>query len=218
TQYQIDDAFPRFVEQLCAAVNPHVLAPVPAMAIARFEPAAGADGGFALPRRTRLWARECGGAATECEFRTCHGLVLWPVEVHTAVYRDHAQTRDRDLPPAPDRGAVLRLVFRTRAARFSALAGGMQAGGGAAGPGFDTLSLHLAGADAVPDHLYQALLADVVAVHARPADESGAQWERLADGAISRAGFTDEEAMLPFGPETFQGYRLLQEFLAFPQR
>jgi len=31
-------------------------------------------------------------------------------------------------------------------------------------------------------------------------------------------GFEDDEALLPYGPRSFQGYRLLQEYFALPQR
>jgi type VI secretion system protein ImpG len=31
-------------------------------------------------------------------------------------------------------------------------------------------------------------------------------------------GFSDEVALLPYGPRSFQGYRLLQEYFAFPDR
>jgi type VI secretion system protein ImpG len=40
----------------------------------------------------------------------------------------------------------------------------------------------------------------------------------LPRSAISALGFSDEEALLPTGPRTFQGYRLLQEYFAMPQR
>jgi type VI secretion system protein ImpG len=43
-------------------------------------------------------------------------------------------------------------------------------------------------------------------VHFRPAS------------AIAEAGFDDEEALLPVSRRSFQGYRLLQEYFAFPQR
>ena len=35
---------------------------------------------------------------------------------------------------------------------------------------------------------------------------------------VTMVGFEDEESLLPYGPRSFQGYRLLQEYFAFPQR
>ena len=35
---------------------------------------------------------------------------------------------------------------------------------------------------------------------------------------VTMVGFEDGEALLPYGPRSFQGYRLLQEYFTFPQR
>jgi type VI secretion system protein ImpG len=40
----------------------------------------------------------------------------------------------------------------------------------------------------------------------------------LGEDSIQRAGFSDDEALLPYGPRSFQGYRLLHEYFAFPDR
>ena len=46
-----------------------------------------------------------------------------------------------------------------------------------------------------------------------------ARWhELLPAAAIRPVGFTDDEALLPVTLRSFQGYRLLQEYFAFPQR
>ena len=47
----------------------------------------------------------------------------------------------------------------------------------------------------------------------------GAKWHELLPAtALRPVGFTDEEALLPVTLRSFQGYRLLQEYFAFPQR
>jgi len=44
-------------------------------------------------------------------------------------------------------------------------------------------------------------------------------WYHLAPPeAVQPLGFEDDEALLPVSPRGFQGYRLLQEYFAFPQR
>ena len=35
---------------------------------------------------------------------------------------------------------------------------------------------------------------------------------------VTQVGFEPEEALIPAGPRSFQGYRLLQEYFAFPER
>ncbi len=46
-----------------------------------------------------------------------------------------------------------------------------------------------------------------------------AAWHEALEGdCIEAAGFADEEALLPQTLHGFEGYRLLQEYFAFPQR
>ena len=46
-----------------------------------------------------------------------------------------------------------------------------------------------------------------------------APWHQIINKSyIRRVGFEDEQALLPPGPRSFRGYRLLHEYFAFPQR
>ena len=61
-------------------------------------------------------------------------------------------------------------------------------------------------------------MAHTIAVVARPTTRP-APWQHvITENPIERVGFEDEEALLPYGPRSFQGYRLLQEYFAFPAR
>jgi type VI secretion system protein ImpG len=40
----------------------------------------------------------------------------------------------------------------------------------------------------------------------------------VAENPVAPVGFEDEQALLMYGPRSFQGYRLLQEYFAFPAR
>jgi type VI secretion system protein ImpG len=62
------------------------------------------------------------------------------------------------------------------------------------------------------------LLANTVMVVARPGERPAPWYEKIAGSAIRRLGFEDEQALLPCPPPSFQGYRLLHEYFAFPQR
>jgi type VI secretion system protein ImpG len=66
--------------------------------------------------------------------------------------------------------------------------------------------------------LHEQLLTNAVMVVARPGQRPAPWFERLADGSIQRLGFEDSQALLPCPPVSFQGYRLLHEYFAFPQR
>jgi type VI secretion system protein ImpG len=66
--------------------------------------------------------------------------------------------------------------------------------------------------------LYELLMAHTVALVARPGGPGQPGAQVIADGGVSPLGFDDEQALLPYGPRCFQGYRLLQEYFAFPSR
>src|SRR6185312_9244907 len=90
-QLKIDAEFPAFAQHLLGMVYPGFLAPVPSMAMVRFEPdlaEAGLAQGLELPRGSLLRARPSSapGATTACGFRTAHGVKLWPIELVEAKY------------------------------------------------------------------------------------------------------------------------------------
>jgi type VI secretion system protein ImpG len=67
--------------------------------------------------------------------------------------------------------------------------------------------------------VYEQLLGNVVAAALRPPGQHQEAAFAVVGGPATRAvGFEDAEALLPYGPRSFQGYRLLQEYFAFPAR
>ena len=82
----------------------------------------------------------------------------------------------------------------------------------------DRLCFYLAGQDDVANKLYELCLAAGLGVLVVP-PKSATRVARVTSAASIRpVGFTDAEALLPVTLRSFQGYRLLQEYFAFPQR
>lgn len=215
TQMKLDAEFPRFTQHLLEIVFPNYAAPVPSMAIVRFEPepAEGSlAGGVEIARGSALRSVLGKGEQTPCEYRTAHAVTLWPIEIAEATYlRISSSVAGADLPLLPEIRsgrvkAAVRLRLRTTAGmRFDQLA-------------LDKLALHLAGGESASARLLQQLIADSVAVVAKPA-KSPAPWHHvLPKTAIRAAGFEEDEALLPQTHRRFSGYRLLQEYFALPQR
>ncbi|MGH9140124.1 MAG: type VI secretion system baseplate subunit TssF, partial [Vicinamibacterales bacterium] len=82
----------------------------------------------------------------------------------------------------------------------------------------DTLCFYMAGRDDVANKLYELCLGTGLGALVLPAAGTTRWHEFLPPTAIRPVGFTDEEALLPVTLRSFQGYRLLQEYFAFPQR
>lgn len=209
-QLEIDSEFPRFTQHLLEMVYPHYLSPTPSMAIVQFE-ADLDDGslasGFPLPRGTVLRSILGKGDQTACEYRTSHDLTLWPLEIAEASY--FTSLRDVGLVDAPlpsGLKAGLRLKLRTTAGlSFDKIA-------------LDRLTVHLRGGGGLPLHLYEQLVGNAKALVVRPAGYPPAFQEIHGPERIHRVGFADDQAILPYGPRSFSGYRLLAEYFAFPER
>ena len=132
-------------------------------------------------------------------------MTLWPLELVGAEYTSFLA--DLGTLRLPSKGkAALRLRLRA-----------------AAGLTMDHLSLKelpifLRGGDEIAMRLYELLIAHTVALVARRGGPQQAGSQVMAEGSVSPLGFDDDQALLPYGPRSFQGYRLLQEYFAFPNR
>ena len=217
-QMKLDAEFPRFTQHLSELVYPHFLAPTPSMAVVQLQPDLSNPSlkqGYVVPRGTAMRSVLGKGDSTACEYRTGHDVTLWPIELVDARFYTHSGIQagvDMQLPPAVKAGIRLRL--RTSAnLPFSELA-------------LDSLVLNLRGSDEMPVRIYEKILGCVegVLVQGSTAEDRGGMpaaphWHALLPkSAVGTVGFDEEQALLPSGKRTFQGYRLLQEYFAFPQR
>jgi len=66
--------------------------------------------------------------------------------------------------------------------------------------------------------VYEQLVGHCVGGFVQPASRPVTWQVPLPSDCVSRVGFEAHEAMLPYDARSFQGYRLLHEYLAFPQR
>jgi len=209
-QLKLDAELPRFTQSLIEIVYPHYLAPTPSMLVAQMRPElsdSNLASGVTVPRGTALQGLLGKDDLTACEFRTAQDVTLWPLEVVAANYFSYAP----DLPLSSlavgsrVKGGVRLRLRSTAGLNFSELT-------------LDRLRIYLGGREDVAYSLYEltfgAGLGALLLPPARPPE-----WlEVLPPDAVGRVGFADEEALLPVTHRSFQGYRLLREYLAFPQR
>jgi type VI secretion system protein ImpG len=205
---KMDAEFPRFSQHLLEIIYPHYLAPTPSMAVVQLNPnlSEGALAeGYRVPRGTALRSVLGRGDQTSWEYRTSQEVRLWPLELTAAEYTGYlGDLGDLRLPKRAR--AALRLKLRaTAGVNISDLA-------------LEDLTLFLRGPDDLPVRIYEQLCGHAVAVVARPATRPVPWQHVVTDSPVNRVGFEDAEALLPFGPRSFQGYRLLQEYFAFPAR
>jgi type VI secretion system protein ImpG len=82
----------------------------------------------------------------------------------------------------------------------------------------DRLVLHLNGTGSAPHELHEALGTRVLGLAGRSTNPRADWVEHLRQAQVIQRGFEREEALLPLPRRSFDGYRLLQEYFAMPQR
>ncbi len=209
-QLKMAAEFPTFTQSLLQMVYPHYLAPTPAMAVVRFEPGPALRAvpeGVLLPPGTELRSLLGTEDQTNCVFRTGHPVQLLPIEVAEAEYVGSAATvAAMGLPDRRGVKAAIRLRLRvTGDMPFNKLA-------------LERLPFFLAGAEGARMRLYEQLVSNVLQVYVRPTVRPLPWNESLPPSAIRPLGFDPEEALLPQVAQSFDGYRLLQEYYAMPER
>ena len=209
-QLEIELQYPAFAAHLFEIVYPQMLSQMPSMMVAQFLPdldnAALADGHL-LERGTRLTAMPVEGSSTRCEFRTAQEVTLWPVTITEAEYID-------------GRGALVAAGVAEGRQATAGIRLRLRRHGGAplSELSLDTLGLYLTGTEATAWALHEVLCNETVAVVGRSTDRRADWVQPLAQARAVPRGFEQADALLPTPAQGFDGYRLLREYFALPQR
>ena len=208
-QLKLDARHPEFTQHLLEMMYPHFLAPVPSCAVVELVPTPDESGlkeGYRVERGRALRTELATGERTSCEFRTAQDVVA------VAAGGDRGKLH---LGTSAFATPGLRLDSRVRAA----LRLGLSATQGAAlrELAMDSLTFYIYATPDLASRVYEQVLANCVGVLVKwPQADRGPVL--LPARAVRAVGFEDSEAMLPVGHRSFQGYRLLQEYFAFPDR
>ena len=209
-QLKIEEEFPKFCQHLLEMVYPDYLAPLPSMTIVQLQPDCGDSDlaeGFLIERGTSLRSGLGPMMQTPCEYRTCHDVELYPVSVADA---DYLGTRAAlaNLGIKPDREVSAGIRIKIEAARGISISDLMM----------KQLPLFLGGSGTVPLALYEQILAGVCGFSIITGSKKERKVFPLSAENIQTFGFAPNQAMLNFRSRSFEGYRLLREYFAFPER
>lgn len=208
-QLELELQFPALTSQLLEIIYPHFLGPTPSMMVAQLVPDmdnAALSAGYVVPRKTQLRTTLLEGTQTACVFCTSQDTTLWPVEITEAEYID-------------GRGALVAagVVDQVEARAGIRLRLRRAAGQPIGDLDLDRLTIFLGGESAKGWQLYELLCAGSTGVVARSTDRRS-DWTLPLSEPIVPRGFEPEEALLPTPHRSFDGYRLLQEYFAMPER
>ncbi len=196
----IDDRFPQTAQALLSVLYPHLINPIPAMAIAKLQvddtqipPAKG----YLLPKDTKLLARSI--ESVQCRFKTVYDIHLWPIEIAAVdlVPKDSFQ-----FATDPQNYWFLKITLNAKAAPFSATS-------------FDNLLVHIASDWAQANLLYEALFSEyqnqvyVTTDTTTPA---------IGGGALEPVGYKRDELAMPVPQYSLHHYALFQEYFHFGEK
>lgn len=203
---KIDDEFPEITEALLSVLYPHFIRPVPSMTIVdfRMNPAQAQIGtGLKVERGAVLSSHPVAGAP--CKFRTCYDTYIWPLSVVAAEWK----TPDRLQPAIKSADAVAALRLELACWRDLALDHVRP----------HPLRIFLNGESGLIHMLYELLCSRVLRIIVRdPSPNSAVPPVTLPPESVRPVGFGEDETMLPHPRRSFDGYRLLQELFAFPDK
>jgi type VI secretion system protein ImpG len=205
--HKIDDEFPEISESLLGVLYPHYLQPIPSMSVAQFHmdpDQAQLSTGYGIKRNSQLFTKPIAGKDTLCSFRTCYPVTLWPLEVVSAGVVPSSQQPGVQGPA--ESFAIVRLELKCLgASTFETLP-------------LERLRFYLGGELQIAQILYELLFNNVVRVEMRSLSRPRQVSVALPAPSIQPVGFRRDEGLLPYPERSFIGYRLLQEYFAFPRK
>ncbi|MBD3317603.1 MAG: type VI secretion system baseplate subunit TssF, partial [Chitinivibrionales bacterium] len=202
---KLDDEFPELAESMLSLLYPHLLDPIPAVGILQFRVSrenSNLNSLYHVPAGTALASKQT--ASMDCMFRTCYPVDLVPLVVessHIEMCRGHGVTEKMGLGRAQ---ACLSLGLEVIGVPPKEIP-------------LTSLRVHLHGAP-MSYRLYEILGETVVGVEVEYECDKGGHKKILGPDCIQPVGFGPDEGLLPCPPRSFFGYRLLQEYFAFPQK
>ncbi|MGU3492584.1 type VI secretion system baseplate subunit TssF [Xanthobacteraceae bacterium A53D] len=189
---RLDDHLPELVHGMLRLIWPPYLQPIAPLTTLRLRRAAGSGApSVRVPRGAQVRSRAVDGVS--CPFQTCYDVDVLPFEIQRA-----------ELENTPTSAELRLTVGALPQASFAALA-------------HLPLRLHLA---SEREPLFARTLSlwmqrQLVRVIVRVAGEAVAS---LPPDVVAPVGFDRDEAVLAQPANEIEGYRLLQEYLTFPQK
>ena len=211
-QLQYEEDFPEFSQHLLDIVYPDFLSPLPSMTIVQLSPEDNLQAeGFSFPKNSRLLSPRLPKSKVQCEYRTSQEIELWPLEISDASYQlsgDLPKNIKTTIHPhtLQSTRATIKLTLSTT--NSSTTLNGLTP--------LKSLPIYLSGAGNTTGRIYETLIKNLLQIaFVSPKTK---EVSLLDVKALNPTGYGEDNALLPKSPQSFQGYRLLQEYFALPER
>lgn len=223
----IESEFPRFTQALTSVVYPHLAAPTPSMMVVQFgfdQAGKAALGGPLVNKDMQLYMRAYGrrnsqrqSDAKRVTFTTGRSIRLWPLHATEAEFLPNAASL-AGIPGAENSDAACGIRVKLS----------MQCEGTLGDATLDEMDIFLGGGASIAPILFDALAlsgpkASVVIGADRKRGSKRATPVKVAplgfENEVTTEGVgTERDALMPYDRRSFEGYRLLHEYFALPDR
>ena len=199
-RHKLDYEINKNIDTIIHLLYPHYLLPIPSFTTIQLHAdKEKLESAYLVPAQTTLTSEEFSG--TVCRFTTCYDTTLWPLDItHIALTRDTPSALAHN-----DIKSCLTIELTSI---------------------HDTLSMHKISPDtlrffikAEPHYVYH--LHELFFKHVKQLVIQYAKDKptlHLPISCIQPVGFSDKEALLPYPPNSFPGYRHLSEYFAYPEK
>jgi type VI secretion system protein ImpG len=187
---RLDDDFPEIIQELFQLIWPHYLRPLPASTIVAFTPKTNLKQTVRVPRGVHLASESVEG--TPCLFQTCYDVDVHPLVLEKA-----------SLEEKPGQPACIHLSLALQGIQLSDWQP-------------DKLRIYLAGSAKQAADIYMLLCRHVRQIVLTPLDRGEACL--LQPEHLHPVGFGAEEALIVYPPQSFPGYRIIQEYFILPEK
>ncbi len=200
---KLEDEFPELTDSILSVLAPHFLAPVPSMAVVKFECAPDLPGPVRIERGSNLVTDAAYGEP--CRYRTCYDTDVLPVRLdsvrllgppfdapRTRLSSSSAGVLHLKLQPATESGLLADLVP-------------------------SRLRFFLNGEFRHMTALYELIMNDAVEI-AVANSPNAKDAQVLPASALRSVGFDDDQGVLPDSSRTHPEARMLAEYFSFPHK
>lgn len=190
---KVEDELPEITHGLFNLLWPNYLRSIPSCSVIQYRPGANTSGGRLIPKKTAVESRPVSG--TRCTFQTVYDVNLYPLSLEGLSF-------------AMEYGkSVLKMDFLLQGTTLHNIS-------------IDELTFFLTGEQSTVTTLYYYLTRKIKGISIIARDEAKTEYVlgTLEPRALEPMGFGNDEVLFPFPKNSFQGYRILQEYFCFPEK
>ncbi len=203
---RMDEDFSEVSQTLLNVVYPQCLRPIPSMSVVQMEvdPDQGHTSGLTVEAGQSLVSPPAKGSGVRCRFQTCYPVTLWPVGVGKAKWRSphglDLGRREKEV------AAVLSVGLECQGGlRFGELEMGR-------------IRFFLDGDLPLTTTIFELLDNNCQEILIRDPSNPDRAPVVLPGSALVPVGMEEGDGILPLARSAFLGYRIIQEYFAFPQK